>query len=83
MNMQVSEVRPNWVNTKLERNIVSDETSWIQLGFSEDREFYNFKVLEPKVSAWSFYPTPEEPGRLYKFTGFEVNFSPDLKTVYR
>lgn len=65
------------------RNILSDETSIIQLGYSSDKELYKHHIESPKISSWTAFPTVDEPGRRYKFTSVEVNFSPDLKTIYR
>ena len=39
-NTQLSEIVPSWINTLIERNISSDETQLLQLGFSDEREFY-------------------------------------------
>ena len=82
-NTQVSENIPNWVKTLVERQILSDETQLIQFGYSEDTDFYKYSIEPPKTSAWNVFPTPENPLTRYKFTSFEVNFSPHLKTIYR
>lgn len=67
----------------MERSILSDETEWIQLGQSVDKDFYKVNVLEPQISAWDVFPTPDSPGSRYKFTSLEVNFSQNLNTIYR
>lgn len=40
-------------------------------------------IESPKISSWNSFPTEEDPSLRYKFTSAEVNFSPDLKTIYR
>ena len=55
----------------------------IQLGLSEDRNLYKVIPLKPQISSWDAFPTPENPGSRYKFTSVEVNFSQNLKTIYR
>ena len=82
-NTQVSETVPNWVRTSIMRNILSDETQLIQLGYSEEKELYKHQIENPKISSWTAFPTAENPERRYKFTSTEINFSPHLKTIYR
>ena len=37
----------------------------------------------PQTSAWNKFPTPKNPLSRYKFTSIEVNFSPDVRTIFR
>ena len=41
---QVSEEIPNWIGTNAERNLLDDESQLLQLGFSEETEFFEYKV---------------------------------------
>ena len=64
-------------------NVLSDESQFVQLGFSEEKKFYDLQRKLPEASAWNTFPTDDEPGNRYKFTSFELNFSPDRKVITR
>ena len=44
-NMQVENTSPNWVKGAVNINEVADESQIIQLGISEDKNFYEFKTF--------------------------------------
>ena len=62
---------------------MSDEADLIQLGQSADSYFYSYEHGSPLPSAWTTYPTAENPSTRYKFSSLEVNFSQDLTIVNR
>ena len=55
----------------------------LQLGFSEEIEFFEYQTSSSLPSSWNRYPTEEDPSRKYKFTSIEWNLSSDLKITNR
>ena len=71
------------MRTKLNINEVADESQTLQLGFSDDLEFYTFSVDAARSSSWNKFPTPENPSTRYKFTSVEIILDPDKLVVNR
>ena len=82
-NQQVDQFKPNWINTLIQKNQLSDETQIFQFGYSEDRDFHSFFSKLPEASAWNKFPSEQDPLSRYKFTSIEVNFSADQQYVNR
>ena len=82
-NMQADNSNPNWIRTKLNINEVADESQTIQLGFSDDLEFYSFSFDPARASSWNKFPTPENPSTRYKFTSIEIVLDADKLVVNR
>lgn len=55
----------------------------MQLGYSQDTDFFSYSSDLPRISSWNKYPSPEDPYSRYKFTSLEVNFSPHSAVVQR
>ncbi len=64
-------------------NEVADESQTVQLGISEDIQFYQFSHKAPVASSWNKYPTKENPSSRYKFTSIEIIVDPDKLVVNR
>ena len=61
--------RPNWIDSRIYKNHLDDETDFLQYGQSDDQEFTNYEInKDPKPSAWSEFPTTENPYNKYKFS---------------
>ena len=84
MNIQSDEFRPNWITSKLQKNLLEDEVDYMQYGYADTGYFNNF-LIEANVrpSAWTKFPTEENPFGKYKFTSIEINFSQDQLTISR
>ena len=67
----------------VQMNMLEDETDILQYGVTKQTNFYTNTMLSSAVSSWNKFPTPENPLTRYKFTSFEVNFSPDFHTISR
>ena len=52
-NQQADEKNPNWINTLVRQNMLSDETQVLQVGYSEERIFYSYHPNLPEASAWN------------------------------
>lgn len=58
--------------------MLSDETTIVQYGMSSESYFNEFKLAGTAFpSAWTKYPTEEDPYTKYKFTSIEINFNQD------
>ena len=53
------------------------------MGYSEERTFYSYLMKMPEASSWNNFPTPAYPLTRYKFTSFEINYSPDQQITNR
>ena len=75
---------PAYVDYDIMSEMLSDETSLVQLGDSVDRPIYTYNE-EMKVtdSNWNKFPTTENPESKYKFLSVVVNTNPDLKKINR
>ena len=63
---------------------MSDETDLVQLGYSTDTKFNSYdNVINPQYSAWTNFPTDENPLGLYKYASVEVNLNKDLAMINR
>ena len=67
----------------MRKNILSDETQVLQLGYSEERIFYSYHRKLPEASSWNIFPSEQNPLSRYKFTSVEVNHSPDQQIINR
>ena len=76
-NQQVDQTTPNWINTMVQSNVLSDETQLFQFGYADETTFYSYSSKMPEPSAWNKFPTVADPKSRYKFTSIEVNFSLD------
>ena len=62
LHKQVNQFQPSWISKKVSTSLLSDQTEFFQLGFSDDRYFYNaFNDMEPQPSSWNTFPTKEKP----------------------
>ena len=60
---------PNWFNSKIEVNMLEDETNFVKMGNVDEQQYISFDVEKPEISAWTNHP------KQYKFTSLEVNRS--------
>ena len=81
MNQKIPSYYYYWVTT----NLLSDETAFIQLGDSVDRNFYNDKKdgMPSFPSAWNTFPNKENPKPQYKYSSFSVEFNNDRTEISR
>lgn len=63
--------------------MLSDETTLLQFGYSNDRHFLTYTNRGNVPSSWNKFPTIETPNTRYKYTAIEVNFSPDRNLINR
>lgn len=84
LNNQFTKSTPVWFNFQIQTKEIADETQFLQLGNSEDREFNSYiPEITPLYSAWTSFPSPTNPNGLYKYASFEVNLNKDLHQTNR
>ena len=69
-NIQVDEYRPNFIIGNVKTKLLSDEINMIQLGIDDEFEYHSLEMSSPLPSAWSKYPTADQPDGGYKFSSF-------------
>lgn len=74
---------PTFLEGKMLKSILEDESSYLQFGQEVEYEFYTYELPAPKPSSWIDYPTLEEPLNLFKFGSVEINMGQDLRTWNR
>ena len=67
----------------VKKSSLSDETTYLQWGQNDETEFFNLHFDAPKPSAWTKFPTAENPNTRYKFTSLVVFLDPDLTIIER
>lgn len=83
-NFQLDQFRPNWLQSVVSRNLLADETAYIQYGESVDGYYSNYQVDRgPRPSSWSNFPTPEKPFNKYKFNSVKIYFNQDQLMINR
>ena len=76
---QFSKDSNHFMNVEIKKNILEDESSYLQFGQYEERTFYTLQVSKPQQSAWNTFPTPANPKTMFKYVGVDVFLSPDYK----
>ena len=82
-NVQIDERKPTWISTEVKRNELLDESQILKLGVPAETFYYDYHITAPQPTSWANWPTEDNKYARYKFTGVEMNFSPDLKTSTR
>ena len=82
-NIQADETKPNWIQMLVKKSSLSDETTYVQWGQQDETEFFNLHFDPPRPSAWTKFPTAENPNTRYKFTSLVVFLDPDLTIIER
>ena len=84
MNIQADEYRPNWLTSKIQKKALEDEVEYLQYG-NINSDYYNNFMIDSNVrpSAWSKFPTQDNPNGKYKFTSLEITYSQDQLTFNR
>ena len=80
---QIENTAPTYLDGQIKKNTLFDESSLIQYGQEEEKDFYNYELPPPKPSYWVDYPTKEEPNGKFKYGSIEINMSQDLTTWTR
>ena len=80
---EVDSTTPSFINGKLKLNVLNDETSYLQYGQSNDEEFFQFELHNPKPSGWNKFPTRENPENRYKFCSMHIVLDDSLTTYNR
>ena len=62
----------------IQKNTLSDESSYLQYGQSDDSDFYDFLFGEFKSSGWTTWPTAENPSAHFKYLSIEFQLGPDV-----
>ena len=62
---------------------MSDESELVQFGDSVDTYYYSHKEPKNQPTAWSRFPTPEEPFSKYKYASINLTLDRDLVVDYR
>ena len=75
---QVSAGQNVWIAAQYQRNEVDDESAFLQLGQSTKLEFHTFDTLVTQPSAWTEFPTDDEPSKKFKYASFEIELSQDV-----
>ena len=76
---QMSKGSNHFMNLKVMKNLVEDESSYLQFGQYEEHTFYTVQVEKPQRSAWNTFPTAENPGSKFKYIGVDFWLSPNMK----
>ena len=63
---------------QIKKGVLQDESGYLQLGFEEEYDFYQYELPPPKPSSWNVYPTKEEPLGIFKYGSIEINLRQDI-----
>lgn len=63
--------------------MLSDETTLLQFGYSNEKQFLTYVNRGNVPSSWNKFPTKQSPGTRYKYTAIEINFSSDRNLINR
>ena len=77
--MQVSKDSNHFLEIVIKKNVIEDESSYLQFGQTEEETFYTISLTLSQLSSWNTFPTPEKPGSKFKYVGVDFALSPDLK----
>ena len=58
-------------------NFIEDETSYLQYGQYDEKQFFDYRLSDAVPSSWIYWPTKENPSELYKYMSAEFNMSTD------
>jgi len=77
-NVQFDEKTPSWIPFSMQRNLLSDQTSYLNWGQGSEERPYNILSQGPILpSAWTKYPTEENPDTKFKFASIFLQMSLD------
>ena len=65
-NQHIDKSQPNWMKTYIETNEVQDEIQYLDLGFEEERGFFQYTIESLGLSYVDQFP------HNYKFAGFSI-----------
>ena len=69
---EVDSRTPSYLNGYLKANVLNDQTDYLQIGQSDDHNYFEFELSGPKPSGWDKFPTKENPDSRYKFSSIHI-----------
>ena len=64
-----------WISGLFHRNVIEDETDFLQLGQEDEYTFHTYTTYPPQPTSWTDFPTEENPGSYYKYASFDLEIS--------
>ena len=80
---RIDQEKPNYIPTQIQRNLISDETQFIQFGLQDEEKFQNIVTEDPRPSQWADLPTMDQPNSKYKITSLDIFLSMDQEVIER
>ena len=71
-----------WTEGYVNKNLVSDSTSLLQLGYNDDTEFESISIGAKHANSFNVWPTKENRAN-YRFNTIWLELSQDLTTIER
>ena len=83
-SLQFDEMKPNWVPVYVNRDMLIDSTEYLNTNPQGDElQFNSVSIGKLNPSAWTTYPTAENPNGRYKLSGFTIYVSQDMHVTER
>ena len=82
-NIQVDQFRANFIFGWIQTKQLQDEITYIQYGDQEELEYYEIEYSSPRPSAWSQFPSADNPNAGYKFSSINFQFDTDMQIIER
>lgn len=81
--IQFDHLTPSAVPVNVNRNKLSDSTSVLKTDDETETSYNSLVVAQPLPSAWTNYPTREDPTGQFKFTSIYIQVTQDMQVTER